>query len=988
MKVPGGARRLRRPSIRSDREVAARLNVAAKHGAQPLRVAIASATAMMCLVALVILTAYRSTIVALLESPLADKLADADRIAYYKIPQQGSELVPTFRLGPGDTSIKLITHLVLPKGTAYDSSADYAYGIRLELTDLDGEPEWSHELNIRTRQSKSELTEFGYRYENAFLLDDPDLELDLEGGDGWAQPHSRQLTDDRLTRVRLPAGDGDRLLRLTFIPREPSEGVEGLARAYVQRPSAIADLRELSLDPETARELVDHLTYRDWEQLSVQERETRLSRVWERLSADGQVGIDYELFSIYETPFRLPRHSKTGARRLEVTPARWLAINVIVSGEDEAELTLEAFGLPEQLAGLEVQRYGLDGSRHVEPVSSASERAIVVPPGVHTLVISAPTRVEFTLEAAEAKKSRVWLIEADRPRRQTDDDREVLEPDERRIQVASVGAAWKLLPRWRIVGPDDAISRTFRFDMRVVHPDAETQWPEHGPAPDVELCFYGGEGAVMDLQLACERWTGAPAIASQFEGLRIGEQGTGGVGVELGAGEPESGDGSGTPAIPWHVVSEPQTVRLVAPPLTKIIEMRAVAPDQHLIVRGYGYWPEVETVLGEPFREHVAEHTIWRYPPLDTRTWFPVRPVNYDELHDERSIADLLAQVRLQPRGFGAGTGAGQGTGGNRWPWQGDPDLDDRIANELAGEDGWDPGPWVTLEPRGIHRRRLILEQLDEEAGRRLAERWDSSLLTELWPDRRLLTNLSAIGPSPPELHWQVDPRTLGRSVQLSIDGQNFEHRVEETRGRWRLPTGPGLDGRRRLVFAFDASNSEYEMWIDRPVLVASPPVSRRRVVHELTDELVFPLIKPSTAALTVNVVVYVMRKRDRAELAISVDDGEPARRTGVPIDSLSMADRSYTIDALGAFDERDRKVSARTSVHFVDLEARLGVALDTMTVQITLGEDVVTGPHEVRVRLLDGGRVWTRAFHRGVADRRQSTSSWTEAVPSQEGEP
>jgi hypothetical protein len=979
--VPRGSLRLRRPSIRSDREVADRLSVPAKHGAQPLRVAIASATAMMCLVGLVILTAFRTSLMAQLESPLADKLADAERIAYYKIPQQGSDLIPTFRLGPGDTSIKLITHIVLPKGTTYDSSADYAYGIRLELTDLDGEPQWSHELNIRTRQSKSELSELGYRYENSFLLDDPDLESE----DGWSHGRSRELTDDRLTRVRLPAGDSDRFLRLTFVPREPSEGVEGLARAYVQRPRAIADLRELSLDPETARSLVDNLTYRDWEQLSQHEREARLSRVWERLSADGQVGIDYELFSIYETPFRLQRHSKTGERRLLVTPARSLAINVMVTGDADVELELEAFGLPEQLAGLEVQRYSLDGTSNGEPISAASVRAILVPPGVHTLVISAPTPVELTLAAAEVQKSRVWLIEADRPRRLTDDGREVLEPDERRIQVASVGVPGKLIPRWEIVGPDDTISRTFRFDIRVVHPDAETVWPESGPEPDIELCFYGGEGAVMDKDLGCERWIGAPAIASEFEGLRVGVEGLDGsetlVRVDADAAEQAStdgSDGSDMAATRWHVVSEPQTVRLVAPPLTKLIELRAAAPGQHLIVRGYGYWPEVETVLGEPFREHVAEPTIWRYPPLDTRTWFPVRPVNYDDLHDERSIADLLAQVRLQPRGIGDGSGAGR-------PWQGDPDLDDRIANELAGEDGWDPGPWVTLEPRGIHRRRLILEQLDEEAGRRLADRWDSSLLTEIWPDRKLLTNLSAIGPGPAELHWQVDPSTLGRSVQLSIDDVNLEHRVEETRGRWRLPSGSGFDGQRRLVFAFDATNSEYEMWIDRPVLVSSPPVSRRRVVHELTTDLVFPLYKPSPDALTVNVVVYIMRKRDRAELAISVDGGEPQRRTGVPIESLSMADRSYTIDPLGAFDERDRKVSARSPVHFVDLESRLGVALDTMTVQITLGEDVVVGPHEVRVRLLDGGRVWTRAFHRGVGDRSQSTASWTEAVPSQE---
>ncbi len=962
--VARGERRLRRPSIRSDREAAARLSAPSKHGAQPLRVAVASTITLLCLVALTVLTTARSCIIEELKSPLAAKLADADRVAYYELPQPGGDLVPRFRLGPGDTSIKLITHLVLPNGTVYDSGADYAYGIRLELTDLDGETEWTHELNIRTRQSKTELTEFGWRYENAFLLDDPEL-------DGESP---RELTDDRLTRVRLPAGESDRYLRLTFIPREPNEGVEGLARLYVERPRSIADLRELSLDPETAHELVDHLTYRDWEHLSEQERAARLSVVWERLSAEGQAGIDYELFSIYETGFRLARHSKTGANRLEVTPARSIAINVIVRGETPAELTLEAFGEPQQLAKLEVQRYGLDGQSVVERSTMASTRSIFVPPGVHTLVISAEDPIEFTLEAAAVQEERVWLIEADRPRRVTDDGREVLEPDVRRIQVASVGRGFHLPPRWEIVGPNDAIARTWRFDVRVVHPEPETRWGEQGPAPDIEVCFYGGPGPstseedgesrVRDLQLGCERWTGEPAINSPFEGLRMGD----GAPDELGMIETQ-----------WHVVSEPQTLRTVAPPMTRIIEMHSMAPDQQLIVRAYGYWPEVETVLGEPFREHVAVATIWRYPPLDTRTWFPVRPVNYDDLHDDDAIADLLAQVRLQPRGLDDGSGR---------RWRGDPDIDDRLANELTGEDGWDPGPWVTLEPRGLHRRRSILEQLDEEAGRRLTERWSSSLFTELWPDRVLVTNLAAVGPTPPELHWQVDPSVLGRNIELRIDGQLYEHRVEETRGRWRLPNLEGSNERRKLSFSFDAANSEYEMWIDRPVLVASPPVSRRRVIHELTDELVFPLYKPGVDALTTNVVVYFPRQRERVELAINVDGGSPERRTGVPIESLSKADRSYTIDPAGAFDEHDRSVDARTHVRFVDMEARQGVPLDAVTVQITMGEDVVAGNHEIRVRLLDGGRVWVRAFHRGVGDRSKSTASWTEALTSREAEP
>jgi hypothetical protein len=192
-------------------------------------------------------------------------------------------------------------------------------------------------------------------------------------------------------------------------------------------------------------------------------------------------------------------------------------------------------------------------------------------------------------------------------------------------------------------------------------------------------------------------------------------------------------------------------------------------------------------------------------------------------------------------------------------------------------------------------------------------------LFTQLRSDRTLLIDLSAAGPGAPELHWQVEPRMLGR-------------------------------------------------------------ISRRRTVHQLTDELTFPLYKPGREALTVNVVVYVPRQRERAELALSVDGGEPQLRTGVVGARLSVSDRSYTIDAHAAYDDRDRAVDRRISTRIVDLEARRGPALDVVTLQVTLGEDVAAGPHQVNVRLLDGGLVWVRAFHRGIADRRRAATSWTEA--------
>jgi hypothetical protein len=345
-------------------------------------------------------------------------------------------------------------------------------------------------------------------------------------------------------------------------------------------------------------------------------------------------------------------------------------------------------------------------------------------------------------------------------------------------------------------------------------------------------------------------------------------------------------------------------------------------------------------------------------------------------VHDQFAITDLLAQVRLEPRGLGS-----VGPHDPSWArfWTGDPDFDDWFGNLLAGEDGWDPGPWLTLEPRGVHRRRSILERLDRAAARRLIERWDPSLFSGLRSNHPLLVNFSATGPGAPELHWQVDPRLLGRSVTISIDGEPHSHVLRATRGRLRLPA---LRGRHRLELEIDAEpNRRWAMWIDRPVL-GQPPISRHRAIHELNAELLFPLVKPGPEPLIVNVVVYLPRRRPHAELSLSVDRGDPERRSGVLDGGVSVPERRFFVDGAAAYEarDRDRPVDARTATRVVDLETRPGAPLDVVTLQVTLGEDVVAGPHELRVKLLDGGgRIWVRAFHRGLADRRRPAASWTE---------
>ena len=140
-------------------------------------------------------------------------------------------------------------------------------------------------------------------------------------------------------------------------------------------------------------------------------------------------------------------------------------------------------------------------------------------------------------------------------------------------------------------------------------------------------------------------------------------------------------------------------------------------------------------------------------------------------------------------------------------------------------------------------------------------------------------------------------------------------------------------------------------------------------------------MVKATEGELTVNVVVYMLNTRERAELALEIDDGTPPRRVGVPVERLSIADRTYSIVREGAFDERDRMVDERVPIRFVDLEGNNKRHLDVATIRITLGDDIPPGEHHVRVSLLDGVRVWVRAFHRGVGDGSKPATSWTEAA-------
>src|SRR5690606_11007555 len=137
----------------------------------------------------------------------------------------------------------------------------------------------------------------------------------------------------------------------------------------------------------------------------------------------------------------------------------------------------------------------------------------------------------------------------------------------RRLEIVRVGAQWHRQlgpaqaggdepPRWNVAGPDDAISRIFRFDVRVAAHIASAWWRERGPTQTLDVSFLDAAGE----QLGCESWTGQPTSGSRSEGLREGG---------------ELIDGAESSSERWYVASVPQPSRVLAPIEAASLELPA-----------------------------------------------------------------------------------------------------------------------------------------------------------------------------------------------------------------------------------------------------------------------------------------------------------------------------------------------------------------------------------------------------------------------------
>jgi len=219
--------------------------------------------------------------------PLEAKVAAAKRFLYYVVdPDRG----PDFPLTGKERVLHLMSHAVLP---SYDPARQVVYGFRLALV-AGGTEIWRHDVYTRTRQSKAGVAGDRWIGENAFALD-PRV----------------QVGDDRTLVVRFPfpVAAGTRL-RVRLL----GEPTQALLRVYSVAPRPAADLALSRLSPADREALVSELSFTPWDRLDPDERLSRLKFREERIAAEGDDGVDYQVRALY-SPRRSAHRDRRPARR-------------------------------------------------------------------------------------------------------------------------------------------------------------------------------------------------------------------------------------------------------------------------------------------------------------------------------------------------------------------------------------------------------------------------------------------------------------------------------------------------------------------------------------------------------------------------------------------------------------------------------------------------------------------------------------------------
>lgn len=794
------------------------------------------------------------------------RFEQAERLLFYKIEpgQTVSLLIP-----PDAESIRVFSHLVLPKGADAAVERRYLYGLNLKLWDPEGVQHFDRELYTRTRQSKADRTDQGWGKRSVFLSDE-----------------SAEVTDGRDFLIRLPPNLRARATSpaLLLVGHSGTEGtlLVRVSARFAKVAGIVALQNRSAVD--RAIERVERATFIPWAKLPTQTQAALSAETWQRLGARGELGQDYWVEAVYRTDFRLSADELMEDSDSRLAGRTAVPFNVQGPASIGVRLWREQPGADSRVL---LRQRAIDGTEKTSEVelkqAEVSLETLEVGPGLHTIEVHNDGADE--LRYALHGSSRALLGSAE----DAPDEVVTLQPDRRDGDAFLVGDGNQHVELE--VPQSGSGAPLLRVDARAVAFGSDTLQPTK-----LTLRMLGGDNSLVG-----EATLDLPADAAAFEGLTVADHGS--LNVE---GRVSSG-----------VVG-----RIFIPEGAKKLSVTA---DRRAAVQLSAWLPSPVAVKhAPPFVDDALGRTRWRAAPLQTRSWYPLRPSNFDLLWQSGARGQLWSYVRLEPIGPSEAQFAGQ---------------------------------MMTVKPVG---RPATLELLEGVAD---ATDSKSQLWTRLSSGDVAKLQFPAKTRYRPELRVFADAKALGRPVEVVVDGRVIYRKpLRATRSRILLP--PIRAGEHDV----QVRGADLTALVNRAA--SEDAALKSRTAFALTDRgLRVRVHKPSQDAVTLNVLVYSREAEPIAGRALKVllDNGNPKRRSGILVTRVSIAERQVALEK-----------SERPAAY------ELGQTLSNWygrTFAVTLGEDLPAGTHWVDVVPATRGgttALWARFFVHGHPPQSNEPRQWT----------